>query len=1030
MLTVVKAEEMYGRPPIDFEVKLPFESSGALCCKVFKAGKEISLPHYKYFTKVEELEPSSLLEVYKLLEKYRYSRDTILVREQSHTSYGSSFRLITEGFTDLLDPVVYVDFDSIPGSDPFLPVKDQAEYALNIIRKYAPEVFPEDVSYIAKASGSSRVKAGIRLHMVFFNHTSLTRRQIQSIMLEINERYKKDLHTDKNLVDTSMYSSVRKIYFTDPIILDSSNKQIDIYQGEPRMIFKEGEYLQIPANTKEYEPSDKSKSEFSVEMQDALENRFEGLLGDDGNFNLLEDSVGDKLLKQIAGIYQNNIGMKYSNISALNKVRSNLAKLFNIGYDYDWLVNKQIAPIIYDYIKRNGKPQVEFQDYMKPIVQYYKYLTNIGLRKLENGDYPLKDILLVGTDESIGKTSTVLQGYAVKKIEAEYDVQPLLDSTGIEIGYKEYLKMSTLPPEGMTFVKASLGSGKTYAISQFIEKGMIEGRFLSITNTRSLVRSNAESFKAGMYTSSRDIGDYYSGRRPRLCTTLHSLHTLHESSNYTLWNKPIDLVFIDEADAVLNDIVFSDIVKKENREALGHIIRTAKRIVLSDGDLSAETIAGYIELARSGRFRDNVYYIDFTPKMLGGESPVEAIECTSVQSLLAGVSYNLGPCNQKVLLVTDCGPEKIETYKAVIEDDLLEQGLSLPGIMTIHSLTTDTPEVKDVFKRRNEALRDRGIRFLITSPSVTSGLDLNYFNVVAVITETSNQTPYLRFQAMRRDRGAREIIYYNKPSVAGISTGLPSRTKTEAERNKIRDMLVACATDLDDPTFINIRYWMLSRKIRETRLFHHTFRWLLLDQGAKVSVCSPEDLMWDRLSISKVAKEVGLHQAASMIYYSKADCVDSRYGLENVKTRSEICKFYEVTDSELTLDTVKEWLKERPVEKAETILKVYNQPKLWHYFKLGPKEFKEALQKDSALENMLYKAIGGLSKGAGYYRMYYRACGVDIVEGMLDFTRIKDYVCRLYNSQPMLGQIPKEFLPEELQHMVKDNTKETHNYEL
>ncbi|MFP9072388.1 hypothetical protein ACLI1Z_17860, partial [Enterococcus faecalis] len=72
-------------------------------------------------------------------------------------------------------------------------------------------------------------------------------------------------------------------------------------------------------------------------------------------------------------------------------------------------------------------------------------------------------------------------------------------------------------------------------------------------------------------------------------TTIHSLH------KFKSFIGQIDTIFIDECDAVMNDLLFAPVVKQRREciQVLRDILMTAKTVILSDGDISAETIEAY-----------------------------------------------------------------------------------------------------------------------------------------------------------------------------------------------------------------------------------------------------------------------------------------------------------------------------------------------------------------------------------------------------------------------------------------------------
>ena len=152
----------------------------------------------------------------------------------------------------------------------------------------------------------------------------------------------------------------------------------------------------------------------------------------------------------------------------------------------------------------------------------------------------------------------------------------------ISSGNEKFLRLEESPPEGsMCFMKASLGSGKTTTIQDWIRRGIIPGTFLTITNTSALVEANAERLHAGDYRSHKDLLAFSAGKIKRLSGTIHSLWKLRDIIH------KFEYVFIDECDAVLNDLLFASIIEDKKRfliiETLKELLLNCKVVILSDG---------------------------------------------------------------------------------------------------------------------------------------------------------------------------------------------------------------------------------------------------------------------------------------------------------------------------------------------------------------------------------------------------------------------------------------------------------------
>ena len=120
-------------------------------------------------------------------------------------------------------------------------------------------------------------------------------------------------------------------------------------------------------------------------------------------------------------------------------------------------------------------------------------------------------------------------------------------------------------------------------------------------------------------------------------------------------------LFLDEADAILNDLLKSSLTEARRPQilrAFAELINSATYVVLADGDLSEETIKLYSQIIEDEKDIDLILH---DRKMLDGVRAVEVPTSKAVwtwffESLVAG---------QKSLMVTTEGPSTINAYLKV-----------------------------------------------------------------------------------------------------------------------------------------------------------------------------------------------------------------------------------------------------------------------------------------------------------------------------------------------------------------------------
>jgi hypothetical protein len=310
----------------------------------------------------------------------------------------------------------------------------------------------------------------------------------------------------------------------------------------------------------------------------------------------------------------------------------------------------------------------------------------------------------------------------------------------------KFLNLDSLPSEGIVLLKASLGTGKTYTIQNLLSSGQIKGKFLSITDTTALVESNARRFNAGDFRNKEDLQDFKVGTIDRLSGTLHSLHKIK--------GLKFDFVFVDEADSVMNNLLFapiiSDPIRGEIIEVLRDLLNESAVCVLSDGDLSEQTAEAYVGLLHKPK---PIYKIVHNRKTLEGVTAFQHISENSVWELLS-LSLDQG---KRCLLVSDSSPDNLNRRLMMLSGKHTDKNIEV-----VHANSKSDAKVRDIINNTTDALARIGVDALLCSPSVTNGVDFNYFDTVFVITKTDSHTPNMRFQALMRERQPKEIHYYTQ----------------------------------------------------------------------------------------------------------------------------------------------------------------------------------------------------------------------------------------------------------------------------
>lgn len=870
-------------------------------------GKPASMP-YK-FNVVDTVDPKNLNEAYELMVQLTQDphlvavRGTCLVAEKAVRRKRTNFKI------DHKSNIIAMDVDGISdtgGCDRF-DIVGMGRHVIKLLNSISEDMFPLNAGFIAHASSSAGIKPGIRMHMLLESNIPVTQGQLKFLFTSLNDSSRQKYGFD--IADLAYYSSVQLHYFADPIFRDQFTDPFKA-EGKPRLVKVNGARIELPNTMPDYEAT---RGEFKEEFLSLL-NQIKG-----------KRVASEKVEQTIAELEEADDGVYLRIIPKLYH------RALEDGVDFAWL-EKEITSALSDYINTKDNSR-SLQDYFNNgRKQALKAFVNNSMR-----DIPESNV----------------KGVPVHKLTSD-------SPDGMN-----YLKINRPPPEGhLTFIKASLGTGKTTAVTKWLERGQLKGNFLAVTNTRALVSSNAKKFEAGQYDKSVDMLNFKRGAIDRMSTTIHSIHKF---KNFV---GQIDVIFIDECDAVMNDLLFAPVVKQRREciSVLREILLSAKVVILSDGDISAETIEAYGSLID---FDKPVSYYKHHRKML---SDAQAYEFPDESSIWVALQTSL-EMGEKSILVSDCGP-----------DELNEKGLTLRNntgaiVKEIHSNSTSDIDIRRILDYTTNELIEQQIDCLLCSPSVTSGVDFNYFDNVFVITRTANQAPNMRFQAIRRDRGAKNIFYFIDKSTSGFSAG--------SEQYNIDEGWLELAQQL-----------YVKRRELESRNFISTLRYYLLDQGATIDIFSES---WGKID-SSVAEYTA--ERVSAILSSTPDWCAPRHA-DAYEAKLMLVKYFHLDSiKSITQEHAEMWISKKPHKRAEFFHKL--QDIFWKDIKkcsnvtISP--FIEALKKHK--KDFFIRT--GQSANPKYARMYLTQMGIN---KEMETEQIVDWY-RTYCSIEGIS-VPYEFMTDE-----------------
>jgi hypothetical protein len=887
------------------------ERDSWIFAKVFRLdtkGEIISSPAMlpSKFELYKEVNPINLDETYELVKELATNPNLLAIRGSKTINYEPFKRNKANFNTSIASNIIVMDIDSVPLNSRLekLNIKSWADYIIECLSQINPEIFNIDMGYIAHASSSAGLKENIRMHLVLQSDNPVNQAQLKYLFSEVNAKAK--IMFQFEIADLALYSQTQPHFFADPLFYDGI---LDPFKDSSRLVYQPGEVCNIPTNL----------PEFVSKKADVVKNDFSLFNMIDGKRSIPKavQEVIEELKDADDGVYLRIMPKLYH-------------RAWQNGVNIPWL-EKQIRPILEEYIYYADRKDRTVEQYM------------------HNGR---SEALRAFLGEARRYVPAIIDGVEVEKISSSSNDEDI------------YLKIRDLPPKGsITFIKASLGTGKTTAVTNWLKEGKVSGGFMAITNTRSLVSSNAKKFRAGEYSNTMDMLEFSCGSSDRISTTIHSLH------KFAACTHRIKFLFIDECDAVMNDLLFSPLVKKRREciNTLFQIMMSADYVILSDGDISEETVSAYGSLID---YNKPINAISHPRKMLHDAIAYEFGDEESIWAAFKS-SIELG---DKCILVSDCSP-----------DDINERCMSIRQqtgkiVKEIHSASTEDEDIRRILDYTNDELKNQGIDALACSPSVTSGVDFNYFDNVFVITLSSNQTPNLRFQALRRDRGAKFIFYYTSPDTKGFSAGSDEYLVHEGWLEKAQQLFA-------------------KRREIESVNFENTFRYYLMEQGCKIKIIEEK---WGNLETDTDAY---LAQKVSAIIASTSSYCPPRHN-DAWEIKQNILRYFHIdSTNDITIEDIYRFLKDKPDKKAEFFHKLY--PIFWPSISKCTKGFQPFIDALKLHKKEFYLATG-CNANPRFYRMQLVKAGI---KEPGEFLNIIDW----YRTYCMINNIdiPTEFLTDE-----------------
>lgn len=843
-------------------------------------GETINIDFPTWFYLYESYDFNGLAELYPKLVKWSKIPNILLIRSSLVNIYKprEKFKRNKATFdSEHLSSLITIDIDSVelPRQEVTTDLKSQADYVFNkILHKLDPATFPKGIAYIMQASSSSGIKPGVRGHFFIESDIKVTQGQLHTYFTELNKLYRLKFKKEDgvDLIDLSYYDAAHAQYVADPRFLGC----VDPYKSTSRIEFQENKRLKMTP------PRD--------------------LAGRRSSMVITPDQV--------------------ESVGALQK-----------GTTY---INKRLERSLDSFAERTSTVR---QGVLA--VYHTAYQECFDMDKLEEILRPMirekrPDMLESGGWESVD--SYIMQGKTVslanimsninRSIPSTYgDTKIELIETKPSVNTKIPRNLALPKLSSITIMKASLGAGKTTRVHEWWESGEID-TMLTLTDNISLVEANASRFGGRSFNS---VAKTFDGRE--IDGGRQNIEIFRQgTSNFEYPIKMLsgtvqsvkkvkdckfDMIFIDEAASVMETILTSptmgkgsvDSIREEVISVLSELFEHADRIVLADGDMSEETVNAWLDLCGTKPF---INRIDHMSKSMSTDYAFNHRTEESVWRQLLIDSVQGSTC----LMVTDLGPDALNTRKLWLENQPHK-----PKVAVIHAESKLDATSLDILNRTyrkdpedensySVGLIDQGIDILLTSPSVTGGVDWFYFDKTYAINKNLLSSPNKRFQAIRRDRRiGKDYHYYCK--------------------QKTRHLTGYASVDIEQEKFpvLFYRKAMYLQEEKERSNYAANLRQLFMKEGCMVesieTIGEPCKTELDEADFQNKLNKVSIMQR---ITEKPKTTKDAPVGFNNAWEMKTMAKaFYGVQEYEDISDEVlMQFLDEKPHKKAEYLDDVLN----------------------------------------------------------------------------------------------------------
>jgi hypothetical protein len=337
------------------------------------------------------------------------------------------------------------------------------------------------------------------------------------------------------------------------------------------------------------------------------------------------------------------------------------------------------------------------------------------------------------------------------------DIIPTMKQAEIKFLTSKYLPHEVRFKRGITYIKSPKGSGKTELLSNVLKE--VRGKVLLVGHRQALIRNLCRRLDLNCYLD-EEPGENRITRQQRYGVCLDSISKIDPAAKY-------DYLIIDESEQVLSHFLSQTMAdkRKQAMAVLRRLTENAKHVVALDADLGWTSFRFFSSCKKADAPHNGttVYINEFV-------EPRGTLRMVKSKKQLTGELHRALAANERCFVTANSKSFVDKVHTALVKE------FGPDGIYKVTSENSKSEEVQTLINDIQTAAR--GCRAIVTSPSLSTGIDISFengeqvFDHVFGMFESNVLTHFECDQQLSRVRHPKNTTVYINPQTFFFETDL------------------------------------------------------------------------------------------------------------------------------------------------------------------------------------------------------------------------------------------------------------------